>query len=777
MKTQSFRRLSLISSLVLLAIFIAIALQDVRDACERFDARLEADGRQLHNGITLGLQEEQNQMLMLASMVAAVPDVQKLFYDGARALEAKGGATGGADAARLRRQLYERLAPMWTSLQQHYGLRQLHFHIPPATSYLRIHSPERFGDSLEGLRPIISDTNATQQSRAGFEIGRIYSGLRGLVPAWYSPASGERQHVGSLEAGTSMDGLLERMSTVLGAEFALLLDKQCIEGAVWDAYQPDEIEGCDCYLESSSDPRIREWITGHQVLTPDRMAQGATQLFSWQGREYGLRSFPFKDYRGERVGQILAWQDVTELRRALRQSQQKRLLFFTLGYGLTLAIMLLLLLRLRATMQQRIDGATLSLSRANDQLDSVLRDSPVVSYRVPLPGTAMDYISPNCEALLGYAPKALIGDANWWFDHIHEDDRDAVRATLDWTQWPERGIRRRYRLKDSRGDWHWVEDRCRHMQSASGEPVLNGVMVDVTAQHQAEQALQESERDLKRAQEAGHVGSWQYRFGNERLSWSDEVYHIFGLPQDIQPDYPLFLSLLHPEDRELVDSTWREAMETGDYAIEHRIIVDGAVRWIRQAADFEHDENGQLRAVGIVQDITEQKLREQELQRLATTDMLTGMANRRHFMQSLAREQARIARWKSKAALMMMDLDFFKQINDRYGHAAGDQVLKDFARSAAVALRSTDSLGRLGGEEFAALLPETDIKGALTLAERIRQDVKALTFTDYPGLTVTVSIGVTQIQPDDADGDRVLLRADKALYRAKNAGRDRVESE
>jgi diguanylate cyclase (GGDEF)-like protein len=187
-------------------------------------------------------------------------------------------------------------------------------------------------------------------------------------------------------------------------------------------------------------------------------------------------------------------------------------------------------------------------------------------------------------------------------------------------------------------------------------------------------------------------------------------------------------------------------------------------------------ENGQLVGAEVVfQDISLRKAMEQELQRLATTDSLTGLPNRRHFMEQLEYELARIKRFGKPASLLMLDLDHFKRVNDTYGHAAGDAVLRHFAELAQTSLREIDLIGRLGGEEFGVLLPGTTQPGAIELAERLREAVAAApVMAGEHQIPVTVSIGIAEFDPTDPHPDDILARADVALYKAKESGRNRV---
>lgn len=190
------------------------------------------------------------------------------------------------------------------------------------------------------------------------------------------------------------------------------------------------------------------------------------------------------------------------------------------------------------------------------------------------------------------------------------------------------------------------------------------------------------------------------------------------------------------------------------------------------------EEEGQRNGVVVVfQDITQRKRMEVELNRLATTDTLTGIANRRHFMAQFEIELERVRRYKNHSSVLMLDLDYFKQVNDRHGHATGDAVLRHFSELTQQHLRKVDLFGRLGGEEFGILLPDTDNTGAYEFAERLRKHVAASPCaTATESITYTVSIGITACNHGELSADHILAQADHALYQAKSGGRNRSVS-
>jgi diguanylate cyclase (GGDEF)-like protein len=186
--------------------------------------------------------------------------------------------------------------------------------------------------------------------------------------------------------------------------------------------------------------------------------------------------------------------------------------------------------------------------------------------------------------------------------------------------------------------------------------------------------------------------------------------------------------------------------------------------------------------VGIF-DVSAQKTLEDQLRALATCDSLTGAANRRYFVELAQKERERSLRHGSPLSLCLFDADYFKRINDNHGHVAGDHVLSAIAQSAQSVLRTSDVLGRLGGEEFAVLLPDTDLEGALVVAERVRAAVAAGKVQSgdvgedgqRAPIRVTISLGVAQLRGDEPS-ETLMKRADRALYAAKDLGRDRVQA-
>ena len=204
---------------------------------------------------------------------------------------------------------------------------------------------------------------------------------------------------------------------------------------------------------------------------------------------------------------------------------------------------------------------------------------------------------------------------------------------------------------------------------------------------------------------------------------------------------------------------------------------DGSWVWVEINVEPHHDIQGNLVGLhGVTRDITERKRQDQKLQLQATTDGLTGIFNRGYFWTRANEELQRIQRYGGVCSLLMVDVDHFKQVNDNYGHAVGDAVLRWITRLCRAAIHDTDLFGRIGGEEFAILLLELGAVEAVVVAERLRQSIYDSHFVTDEGMRIPlrVSVGVAQHKAVEESLTELMVRADHALYRAKREGRNKV---
>ncbi|MFA6972475.1 MAG: diguanylate cyclase, partial [Gallionella sp.] len=307
------------------------------------------------------------------------------------------------------------------------------------------------------------------------------------------------------------------------------------------------------------------------------------------------------------------------------------------------------------------------------------------------------------------------------------------------------------------------------------------------------ETLRISEANLKLAQAIAHLGYWELDANSGQFICSEEMYRILNLePQGTMASYDTFLQTVHPDDRVHVADYLSGVLAGNNVEIEYRIILpSGEVRVVHGKGEVfsggagqtkiigtiqDIHEREQTKMLGIIQDITEQKVLLKKLEEQANTDFLTGCASRRNFLEHAGQEFLRIRRYGGEMSMLMLDLDHFKNVNDSYGHQVGDTTLKKLVQVCQGLLREVDMIGRLGGEEFAILLPETGSERALEVAGRLCQAVAAaeVPLENTAPLHFTTSIGVASLAEEDTRIDAMLNRADRALYRAKNAGRNRA---
>ena len=284
---------------------------------------------------------------------------------------------------------------------------------------------------------------------------------------------------------------------------------------------------------------------------------------------------------------------------------------------------------------------------------------------------------------------------------------------------------------------------------------------------------------------SGNLGQWYLDFITGEVSYNRLKVEILGYSQDDIPNpvpYSFFTSLIHPDDYLHVMKNMKDHMDnlTNVYEVEYRIKAkDGTYKWFYDRGKVtQRDKNNQaVLAAGIVFDITQKKLNEmrliEEKKKLITeslTDPLTGILNRRAILEELSQRMNHHLYDFEHLSILMLDIDFFKKINDNYGHIVGDKVLIKVSEIISQLIRGFDTVGRYGGEEFLVILPNTNSENAYKAAERIRKKIEETEFDDIEHLTV--SIGFTSYADESIES--LINKADQNLYEAKKTGRNKV---
>ncbi len=307
-------------------------------------------------------------------------------------------------------------------------------------------------------------------------------------------------------------------------------------------------------------------------------------------------------------------------------------------------------------------------------------------------------------------------------------------------------------------------------------------VIDITERKQAEQALLENNQRMKGIIEGTYAGTWEWNVQTGETIFNAVWAQLIGYTlEELAPvSIKTWEQFAHPDDlKKSYDLLERHfAGELPHYNCEIRMRhKDGHWVWInnRGRVITRTADGKPLMMFGTHIDITERKLTINALQRLATTDALTGLHNRHHFIELASGELKRAARHRQPPALAMLDVDGLKHVNDTYGHAAGDQVLVTFSEVCQQHVRDIDVFARIGGDEFALLLPETTSEEAYQVVERVRLVLATRPLElDGQQYVVTFSAGIAGMAHAHETLDALLARADMAMYRAKDAGRNRI---
>lgn len=427
----------------------------------------------------------------------------------------------------------------------------------------------------------------------------------------------------------------------------------------------------------------------------------------------------------------------------------------------------------------------------------VMELAPTVLYRMPVPGSRPEFISPEVERLTGYSRREWQAESDMWSRLIHDEDREWVLAefrqslndpTVD-------AYVQEYRLwhKDGR-TLRWVEDRRRVERDSEGRALaIFGAVLDVTERKRTEQLMRLLEQEARLLAERSPDIISRIDESLRIVYASPAVARITGQPPEFYVGRTLGQIGLSERAAAAVEAAVRAALRGEESAIDYTVsTADGGERVLesRYAPDRRSDGDV-LTVIGVTRDIThlreaETRLREEvegllqanvELADISQRDVLTGLANRRHLSQYLDVEWRREARHGSVISLVLGDIDHFKAYNDRYGHLAGDECLRQVAAALQAQVhRPGDLLARYGGEEFVLVLPQTPLSGAAQVAEALRQAVEdlALPHAGSPCGRVTISLGVAEGAPQQDSARDLFAAADRAMYAAKSGGRNRV---
>jgi len=385
---------------------------------------------------------------------------------------------------------------------------------------------------------------------------------------------------------------------------------------------------------------------------------------------------------------------------------------------------------------------------------------------------AIGYVSPSIERVLGHAPGEVLGQTT--FALLHPEDvaraREALGAVL---LHPEGTATVEARARHRDGSWRQVEASATNLLH---DPGVRGIVVnarDITERTEAAAALRASEEHFRATFEQAAVGLAHLALDGRWLRVNRKLCAIVGYGPDDLRDLTVY-DLLHPEDHptDVAEGHRLVAGELPSYGKEKRLIrKDGAPVWVYVTVSLARTAAGDpAHLIVVVEDITGRKAAAEALRHQALHDALTDLPNRTLLQDRLAQALRSAQRDGRPLALLLLDLDRFKEVNDTFGHPAGDRLLRQVGRRLRRVVRAADTVARLGGDEFAVLLPATDTGGATAAAEKIRRALEQPVGRGGYRVSAAASIGIALYPAHGTEATTLLQHADVAMYVAKRTG-------
>lgn len=568
-------------------------------------------------------------LLKLAYFIANEKTAQRLFWEGKTALDRASGDFDAPMVKRAREKLRNHLKDDWDLMQKRFYMRQLHFHLGPGSqSFLRVHKPGKYGDRMDDVRFTIVDTNREQKARTGFETGRLYSGLRGVVPVFFKPSPNAAPiHIGALETGTSFEDIIDILQVHLHADLAIVLRGQHVRKNMW----PESIkkhftlrsDSTNCYIEATTSPDIIKLMKfvkisdkkSHGARELEHHSEGSTRFVHAGKRILSLTSFPLRDYRGtvdpalEKAGEIFIWTDISD---EISWVHKKQAVVYILGcivFGTSM---------FGFNIYQRnalLKEETTKLIHELKYQQFAIDEHAVVSATDK--NDTITYVNEKFCLTTGYSKDELIGmSLKTLTKDLAEEEYAHIRETLiSGKVWHGETQNRK---KD--GAFYWVSSTVVPFFTQEGELESNlSISTDITAQKINEAELSEEKKRFKALLD--DIGDdfviFSHTRDGELLYVSEGVKAIFGRDKEEMIGKSWDIFNWTPETM-IITQTHDELLFSGkisstSYEMSF-IHTDGSIRILKIVEHLVRDSNGEIASIdGIAQNITDSKLLENEL--------------------------------------------------------------------------------------------------------------------------------------------------------------------
>ncbi|MDY0124075.1 diguanylate cyclase [Sulfurimonas sp.] len=807
------------------------------------------------------------------------------------ALMKKANSTDIGEKNSARGELYSLLINSYNSMKI-FKIKQLHFHLPNNESFLRFHRVEKFGDSLEGIRDTVAYVNRYKEPVSGFEEGRIYNGYRYIYPI-----VDREQHYGSVEISVSMHEIVKHLRDEAIADVEFIIRKDIVEKKVFENeksnYLQSKINSNYLYervISGDGNKLIEEITAKHSDLDENILSGEAFNFFTCLDNRFYITTFipVFNKYSNQQVAYIVVNRSNPSIEYMFKKDR-------------VINSIMILLLALLTYFYYKMRKKHEIFEKNNRMLNEIQLIAKLGSWELEAKTNKLRW-SDEVYNILGLKPQSFEPTYEIFLSYVHPDDKDKVDEKFIESINNKSVYQVQHRIIKNDGTVAYLNESAYHTYN-EGEHIYSiGTVHDVTHIIAYEEKILHIQNELQSI--VDHIPDIIFRSKTDKemtmLFINSAVYKITGYKAQafILNRVRNYRDLIHPDDREAVESKIQEAIKNrAEYSIEYRILNSlGDVVWVKESAEMSIDEEAQECIEGVITDITHQKgtmeklrkfidiqdsivlltdsrkilfanqkffdffgyedledfskeypcisnlfvedetffhvgkmlpkeehwirsllnlpgrerivsmlnrekkahafsvsinsydpqtyvvnfsdisdtmFEKLQLKQKAIRDQLTGAYNRTFFDSSVHSIINNNESQNGKTGIILFDIDHFKDINDNYGHAAGDEVLKALVEIVGRFTRKEDKLIRWGGEEFVVIMYAKTIGDIARQAEHLRFVIQNHKFDHLP--TITCSFGVALHEHDERIEESI-KRADEKLYEAKRGGRNQVRS-
>ncbi len=667
--------------------------------------------------------------------------------------------------------LLKQSGTLFNTLREKYHITHFYFHRPDRVNFLRVHQPDRYGDVINRFSALQAE--ATGEAASALETGPLGLFTLRVVFPWYE----NKKLIGYVELGEEIEHIYRHIKNVTNIDLYVIMNKQILSRRDWEAgmnllkrkaewdFMPTSVIAFST-MPDSNNSTLKHLMesTNLEEITVER---------GMKVRTFITYSLPLTNagQKNQEIGTMIFLRDVTDIK---EQSLQNilRTVWFASGIGLML---LLLFFFLSRRTEQKIAFSKKSLVKSEAKFRTLVESSSDLIWEVDASGH-YTYVSPKIKELLGYEVNEVIGKTP--FELMPEEEAEYILekfAAIIKEHRPFTSMLSKTRHKDGQIV----------VMETSGVPIINqeGILIgyrgidrDITEWKRADDALKKMTDKFILHFEQSPLAIIEFDTDFKVTAWNPAAESIFGytkeeaighraeeliLPENIIPDLNDVWDALLSEE-----GGYRNTNE--NVTKEGNLII---CEWYNTALI---DRNGQVIGVtSVAENVTEQKLAEQRILHMLHYDALTGLPNRTLFQDRLEQECRKAKRSKRLVAVMLMDIDHLKSINDTLGHQTGDILLNEVAVRLKESFRASDTVSRFSGDQFAVIIPELEKPEDIEHVIHSVLDRFKTPFNFFENeFFVTFSIGVSYYPLDDTNAENLLRNADTAMYHAKDLGRN-----